>query len=177
MSYKVIGSSAGYEIGRRGDEIILAHRATRGPALVAWIVGGLTVMAAIHGVLWTSLALAGEVDAKAGSIAGLVLAPISVGLFLIARKGYRTYRSRRDSPIDEVPSYRADLSAGALRSGGRDLAKLADVTVDAPRNLGDSTQGSMRWVRLKWPGGSARAYSAASSEAQRVATELEKLFA
>ncbi len=171
-----IGRSAGYEIVQRGDEVILAHRATRGPALVAWIVGGMAVLAGVHAVLWPGLAIAGEVG-SGGWIAAGVLVPVTAALFIAARAGYRAYRRRRDRPIDEVPSYRADLSAGVMRSGGRDVARLADIQIDAPRNHGDSTQGSMRWVRLRWSGGSARVYNAGADEAERVAAALRSLFA
>jgi len=173
--YQLIGRSAGFEIGRRGDEVLLAHRATRGPALVAWIVGGLAAFAAGHAVLWPCLGLAGRVAMKPAAIAGAALTAGAVLLFAIARTGYRSYRRRRDAPVDETPGYRADLAAGALLAGDERVAALADVTVDTPRNLGDSTQGSMRWIRLRWPGGKALVYSAAAKDAQRVAAALVEL--
>jgi hypothetical protein len=71
--------------------------------------------------------------------------------------------------------YVATASAGALLSGGRQVATLADVTIETTFNIGDSTQGSMRWVRLRWPGGSARVYSAATKDANRVALALIEL--
>ena len=96
-------------------------------------------------------------------------------LFWIARAGYRRYRLLRDISIDEVPGLRADLQAGLLRKGQAEVAALKDVRIATPRNLGDSTQGSMRWVRLVWPGGEANVFSAASAEADAMSRTLVEL--
>lgn len=175
QAYRSLGVSAGYEIGRRGHAIILAHRGTRPAALVAWIVGGLTCITAIHALLWPGLALTGQVAISSGVWMGAGFGLAATLFFWIARAGYRRYQVLRDASIDEVPGLRADLQAGVLRKGEIQIAALKDVRIDTPRNLGDSTQGSMRWVRLSWPGGKARVYSAASKEAEAMARTLVEL--
>lgn len=174
-AYQSLGVSAGYEVGRRGEVVLLANRATRPAALVAWIVGGLAGISAMHAILWPALALADQVSARIGMWMGAGFGVAGAALFWIARAGYRRYRTLRDAPIDNVPGLRADVPAGVLRRDTSVIANLSDVRIDTPRNLGDSTQGSMRWVRLSWPGGRTRVYSASSNAAQEMARTLAQL--
>lgn len=167
-----LGSSAGYEIARDGDVVWMAHRGTRGPLLVALIAGGLALAAAVNGAIWTTK-LIGDGETRSGLVLAAVLIGVTGLLAAVSTLGFRGYRRRRRAPLVEMATLRADLAAGQLQTpGGAVIAALTEVEVDTPRNLGDSTQGSMRWVRLRWPKGSARVYSAASSEAQRVAGAL-----
>lgn len=171
-SFQRLGASAGFEIARSGEVIFFAQRGTRPAALTVWIGGGLSALAGVHAILWPVLALAGKGEMGLGLRLGVGFGLAALLLFFVARAGYRRYRRLRDAAIDEVPGFRADLKAGTLLREGRKIAKLADLQIDTPRNLGDSTQGSMRWVRLRWPGGSARVYSASSKEAESIASRL-----
>jgi hypothetical protein len=173
--YERLGASAGYEIGRSGRVIILAHRNTRPPALVAWIAGGSTLLAVGHAILWPFLGLTGRVATRPALIAGLVLVPVALLLGWVARAGYRRYRRRRDASIDEVPAFRAQLDQDRLSWQGQEVARLDEIRIDTPRNMGDSTQGRMKWVRLRWPGGAARVYSAAARNAEDMADVLVQL--
>lgn len=169
---QVLGRSAGFEIARDGQFIWMASRGTRGPLLVALIAGGIGLIALVNGCIWATRSfLAGE--ARTGLI--LVAALLGGGglVAAVGWLGFRAYRRRRDAPLVDMATVRADLEAGELQlpSGGH-IAALSDVHIDTPFNVGDSTQGSMRWVRLRWPGGSLRVYSAAAKRAKQMAAAL-----
>ena len=167
-----IGLSAGFEVARDGDIIWMASRGTRGPLLVALIAGGVGLLAVGAGCIFSVRAFVlGDVRV------GLIVAAALIGggglIAGIGWLGFRSYRRRRDAPLEEMALVRADLAAGELQSaGGGRIAGLSDVRIDTPFNIGDSTQGSMRWVRLRWPGGSLRIYSAASKSAEQMASLL-----
>jgi hypothetical protein len=169
---QVLGSSAGFEIARDGQLIWMAARGTRGPLLVALIAGGIGLLALVNGCIWSTRAFIGG-EARTGLILAAALLGGGGLVATIGWLGFRAYRRRRDAPVTEMAAVRADLGSGELQtpSGGR-VALLTEVRIDTPFNVGDSTQGSMRWVRLRWPGGSLRVYSAASKRAQQMASLL-----
>jgi len=163
----VLGDSCGYEIRKRNGGILFAHRRTRGPLLVAAITAGLSLLALVNGAVWV----------RESWTVIAVLGPLALLFAAIALVAYRAWKRRRLAPFESFVSLRANLKSQYLQRGGRDLAPLAEVEVDTPRNLGDSTQGSMRWIRLRWPGGKALVYSAASRGSEDLAAILKHSFA
>ncbi len=172
LQYQALGISAGFEVGRAGPVVIMGQRGTRPAAITAWVAGGLCLITAVHALVWPSLAMTGRVSASAGWKAGAGFALAAVLAFWIARKALRRYRLRRDAEIDEMPGLRANLTLGILLRDSKELTQLSKVLIDTPFNIGDSTQGTMRWVRLRWPGGSARVYSAGNTKAEAMAKAL-----
>jgi hypothetical protein len=172
---QTLGSSAGFEIARDDDALWFAYRSSRGPALVAWICGGLAFAAAVNGVLWTVKSFSGGITQN-GLILASGLCGLTLALLLVARLGYREYKRRRDTPLTDWAILRGDLTNKQLLDvDSSPIVDFSEVTIDTPRNLGDSTQGSMRWVRLRWGKDKIRIYSASSSEAERVAKDLVEL--
>jgi hypothetical protein len=172
----VLGASAGHKVVRDGPRVRFVERGTRGPAILAWLTGGGAVIALGHGVLWPVLAMTGEAPARAGLLGGLIGGVAGALLVLACVAATRAYRRRARAPVLGLPALVADLERGALfAADGRRLADLAEVTVDAPMNLGDSTQGFMRRVRLRWKGGRAYVYNAASRDAKRLRDVLVAL--
>lgn len=167
MTEQRIAESAGFDVVRRGDAILFVYRATRGPALVAWIAGGLSIITALNALLRAS---------QGAPIAAVVLGPLALLFGFAARAGYRAYRRRSEAPVDDLVRVRADLAAGALlsRDGSR-LASLGEVTMRLRMNLGDSTQGFMQLLLVRWPGGKVVVFNAASSHARALAEELARL--
>lgn len=153
----------------------MVQRGTRPAIITAWVTGGLCLIGSVHAVVWPSLALGGQVSNGAGWKAGAGFALAAALTFWIARTALRRYRQRRDASMADLPGLRANLNTRVLLRDSRELASLERVQIDTPLNFGDSTQGSMCWVRLRWPGGSARVYSAGTKQAQDMAKSLIEL--
>lgn len=160
MNDIIIGKESGFEIVKRGEQIIFADRDTLVPAVAAMVNGGIALLAGVWSVISLIMGLSGNFQMPAaGYAAGILIAVCAVFLYL-AGWLFRIYRRRSRRPIEEVPStIVADLSRGVLLDmKGETFCRLNQVSLMDSMDLLDHTRGLMRLLTLKTPQGKIRVF-------------------
>lgn len=137
----------GYEIFASGGELRFIDRRTWG---LGWLMVVLSVLAALL-VALSGLNMAQLTELPSGFPNAAL--PVAAVLLLIAWGAGRTYRIRRDRPIENIQDVLiVDRSGQVLRDTlGEIAAELSDVR--ARMHVDWWTRGTMRIVVLSWPGG------------------------
>jgi hypothetical protein len=170
---RTIADDCGFQIIDRGDRILFINRRTLGPAVAAWVLGGIAFITGVNGVIFAALIFGGENPAP--WYLPVYMAGASIVFVFAAQKAFSVYRRRRDAAVEEVPgNIAAHMGPAVLVDERRaTLAPLADVRVKTGIDLFDSTRGLMRTLTLVWPGGSQRVYKTnGAEEIRRVAAAL-----
>jgi len=135
----------GYEIIVGENESIFVDRKTWGLGVLMALLGAMAVVLVVLRVLGASKIQSDLLNIATPAAAALFL----VVIWIISR----TYRSRRDQPIEEIHNLLSvDPSSQELRNRtGEVVAQIEDVK--ARMHIDWWTRGTMRIVVLSWPGG------------------------
>jgi len=147
----MLSKGRGYEVWRRGDEVLLCDRCTFAPGIAVWILAGLGLIVAGNGAAWLAMHLKGDDVSAALPIGFLVVAAV---LLFATWRVYRLYADRRDRPPEQaVCTLTADLSASVLRHEGTDIARLDDTAWKIGYDPIDHVRGFTWRLWLTWKGG------------------------
>lgn len=137
----------GYEVSRRGNEVLFIDRRTWGLGWLMVVLGVATALCFVLGGL--SIAGAAQVEP---SLARYTL-PAAAACLLAACAVRRAYHRRLSLPIEDIADVLfIDAPSQALRDRmGQSVAKIADVRVRM--HIDWWTRGAMHAVVLSWPGG------------------------
>lgn len=126
---RTIADDCGFQIIDRGDRILFINRRTLGPAVAAWVLGGIAFITGVNGVIFAALIFGGVNPAP--WYLPVYMAGASIAFVFAARKAFGVYRRRRDAAVDNVPGNLFALTGSAVLADDRraTLAPLADVRV------------------------------------------------
>lgn len=135
---KMLGTGSGYELVQDGERWLLVDRQIRGLVIAVFVIGLLTFIVGINGLVQLGLAAAGRGGLL---VAGLVMLGVAglVGtvLWMVVKK----LRAAKQKPIEELPTIAVfDFSSGQLLTGDdQRIAPLEEVEVRRRLQLGSSS--------------------------------------
>ena len=139
----------GYEIHCDDNEILLIDRKTWPLSYVMGILGGLSVLLIVLGILGVLDTAGGLSDVPSAALFG-----VAAALVVVFGAMWRAYRRRRDLPLSEVAGgLVVDLPAGMLRDRQGDTLSPLDRVRVAVRIDWWWTRTLMRLVMVSWPEG------------------------
>ena len=139
----------GYEIQKRNGEVLLIDRRVWTVFYPLAIFTALAILLVCVG----SALLVQYLHSTRGLAEWLTPLGVGITLLFVLFPLWRTYRSRRDLPVEVADTVVIDSRAGVLRRGdGSVLSKLPSVRIFKRRDWW-WTRGFMKLVILHWPGG------------------------
>lgn len=144
----VIAEASGTRLVERGGQWLALDMATGALSIVVFVLGLITFIGGINGIVWLATGLA---NAGGHVLGGLVVIAIAGLVGFALSRAVMALRRRRSAPNDQLPiKVIFDFDRGQLlNSQGAPLAPLTAVRVDRRLHIGSSAP---RLVAC-WPGG------------------------
>jgi hypothetical protein len=155
MEEQRVARESGYEIVKRGQQVIFVYRKTLAVLVTAAIFGGI----AFFSWAWTAIVgawgMRGDVEMSTALKVGGVLLSVGAVCLFFALWALKVFLRRRRKPVLELEEAKiADLDAGLLKQkNGRVICPLEEIKLRDSMSVLDHSRGLMRLLILETPKG------------------------